>query len=87
MIEREDDLRWLRYPEAARLLNVSVSTVRAWLQRGYLEGFKIDGLVRIDRLSIERLAKTHRYADRPRRVKIAPRRWTPNLSRPRGTTA
>ncbi len=86
MIEMEDDLRWLRCREAACLLNVSVSTVRAWLQRGYLEGFKIDGLVRIDRLSIERLARTHRYADKHRRAEVATRPGSPDLYRPRGTT-
>ncbi len=86
MFEIDDDLRWLRYSEAARILNVSRQTVSAWLYRGDLEGFKLDGVVRVDRLSIERLTKTHRYADKRRHATIATRQWAPNFSRPRGTT-
>jgi excisionase family DNA binding protein len=58
-----DTPRWLRVREAARVLNVSESTVRRLLSRERLEGLKIGGVVRVDNHSIEKLARTHRYAD------------------------
>ena len=58
-----DTPRWLRVREAARVLNVSESTVRGWLSRERLEGLKIGGVVRVDGHSIEKLARMHRYAD------------------------
>jgi len=55
--------RWLRIREAAEELNISESTVRGWLLRGKLEGLKVDAVVRVDRNSIEKLARMHRYAE------------------------
>jgi excisionase family DNA binding protein len=39
-IESKDSPRWLRTREAARLLNVSDSTIRSWLRRDKIDGFK-----------------------------------------------
>jgi hypothetical protein len=55
--------RWLRTRDAARILNVSDSTVRSWLFCEKLAGFKVDGVVRIDSRSIEKLPRTHQYKD------------------------
>lgn len=63
MIGIDDNLQWLRVREAARLLNVSESTVRRWLYHEKLEGWKVDGVLRVDRRSIETMVKTHRYVD------------------------
>ncbi|MDP9476911.1 MAG: helix-turn-helix domain-containing protein [Actinomycetota bacterium] len=63
MIEIDYELRWLRCREAASLLNVSEATVRRWLYREKLEGLKVGGVVRVDRRSIEKMARTHRYSD------------------------
>lgn len=59
----EVNANWLRVREAGRMLDVSESTVRTWLYREKLEGFKVDGVVRVDRSSIEKMAETNRYAD------------------------
>lgn len=59
----EEYPRWLRVREAARLLSVSESTVRLWLLVGRIDGFKVDGVVRVDRHSIEGLIIEHGYAD------------------------
>lgn len=66
MIEKEDNPRWLRTREVARLLNVSDSTVRSWLSRTKIDGFKVDGVVRVDRESIDRFVETHSYTARAR---------------------
>lgn len=62
-METKGTQRWLRIREAARLLDVSESTVRSWLGRAKIEGFKLGGIVRVDRYSIEEFARAHRYAD------------------------
>ncbi|MDP9479393.1 MAG: helix-turn-helix domain-containing protein [Actinomycetota bacterium] len=54
---------WIRVREAGQMLGVSESTVRRWLYRGKLEGLKVGGVVRVDRRSIEKMARTHRYSD------------------------
>ncbi len=61
MIEGNPD--WLRVREAGQMLGVSESTVRRWLYREKLEGLKVGGIVRVDRRSIEKMARTHRYSD------------------------
>jgi excisionase family DNA binding protein len=77
MIEVEGNPRWLRVREAARVLNVSESTARRWLSRGKLEGLKVDGVVRVDGHSIEKLPRTHRYADvRKAQRSAALSRWS-----------
>jgi hypothetical protein len=53
----------LRIYEAAREPDVSESTPRRWLFREKLAGFKVDGVVRIDSRSIEKLPRTHQYKD------------------------
>ncbi len=58
-----DKPRWLRTRDAARILNVSESTIRSWLYREKLAGFKVDGVVRVDSRSIEKLPRTHQYRD------------------------
>ncbi len=63
MIEIDYDLRWLRCREAASLLNVSEATIRRWLYREKLEGLKVGGVARVDRLSIEKMVARHRYAN------------------------
>ncbi len=82
-METENNRRWLRTREAARLLDVSESTVRSWLGLAKLEGFKAGTVVRVDRHSIEELARTHRYAEARRRRggRFDHGRWT-KLARP-----
>jgi excisionase family DNA binding protein len=72
---------WLRIREAARMLDVSTSTVRRWLYREKLDGFKVGRVVRVDRRSIERLAEAHRYAHLARGARPSARRWLSGLSR------
>jgi excisionase family DNA binding protein len=54
---------WLRVREAAQELDVSESTVKRWLYREKLEGFKVGGVVRVSRRSIDEMARTNRYVD------------------------
>ena len=54
--------RYIKIREAARLLAVSESTVRRWLAEGRLEGFRVRGVVRVDREFIDRFVEAHPYA-------------------------
>lgn len=80
MIETKDNNRWLRTREAARLLNVSDTTIRSWLRRAKIDGFKVDGVVRVDRESIDRFVETHPYATGARNGRpSALSRWRKSL--------
>ncbi len=70
VLEINDGARWLRVRDAARVMSVSESTIRRWLLREKLAGFKIDGVVRINRDAIEEMVEAHRYsgAHRSRRI-------------------
>jgi len=83
-MDREKQPRWLRVGDAAHELSVSESTIRRCLTGGDLEGIKVRGAVRVDRDSIERMARRRRYADVVRGKKGSARQWLPRLSRLRG---
>ncbi len=79
-MDGEKQPRWLRVGDAAHELNVSESTIRRCLADSDLEGIKVRGAVRVDRDSIERMARTRRYADVVQGGKGPARRWLPRLS-------
>lgn len=70
--------RWLRIREAAADLRVSETTIRSWLSTGKLEGFKIHGVVRVDREAINKLAKTQPYLASASKGRPSPRSWWPH---------
>ena len=80
-MDKGNQPRWIRVRDAARALNVSESTIRRCLTGGDLEGIKVRGAVRVDRDSIERMARKRRYADVVRGGKGPAHHWLPRLSR------
>ncbi len=82
MIESAESPRWLRVSEAKDLLNVSDSTVRRWLTDGRLTGWREGGVVRVDKVSINRFIEAHPYkATSPNGRSLALGRWRRSLRR------
>lgn len=49
--------RLLKVPDVAELLSISPRTVRSWVYRGLIPSIKINGALRFDKATLEKIIK------------------------------